>query len=294
MQTETLRGILLMILAMLGLSISDVFIKLHDRALSDGALLAVFSAFMVVIFGVWTRATGARLISMDALRGAVLLRLCTEVSGTILLIMGLVRTEFSVFSSIFQAIPILVMIGAVVFYDASVGLHRILSMLAGLAGVLLIIRPGTDAFDASALFVLGSVVMLAGRDLATRSVPKHVTSPQIGLWSSIGVMLGGLVLMPVSGASVWPTTPQWLYLLIGAISATAGLYFLIGSTRTGDLAAVAPFRYSRIVFALIFSVVIFGERPDGWTLTGAAIVVGAGLYGFWREAKALSASGGAR
>ena len=74
----------------------------------------------------------------------------------------------------------------------------------------------------------------------------------------------------------------------GAVaSILGGIYCATAAMRIGDIAAVAPFRYTRIIFALILAVVVFGERPDLWTLVGATIVVGSGLYAFWRETKAL-------
>jgi drug/metabolite transporter (DMT)-like permease len=68
------------------------------------------------------------------------------------------------------------------------------------------------------------------------------------------------------------------------------IYSITAAMRVGDVAAVTPFRYTRLVFALVIAFFVFGERPDAWTLIGAAIVVASGLYSFWREAQVRRAA----
>ena len=83
------------------------------------------------------------------------------------------------------------------------------------------------------------------------------------------------------------------YALIGAlVFGTAGYWAIIGATRTGEVSVVAPFRYTRLVFALLVAMIFLGERPSLTTLIGAAIVVGSGLYAFARErSRRLQAAG---
>jgi drug/metabolite transporter (DMT)-like permease len=79
-------------------------------------------------------------------------------------------------------------------------------------------------------------------------------------------------------------TPLNTAMLIGATAGAAvGYYAITSAMRLGDVSMVAPFRYSRLVFALVIGILLFGERPDAWTLIGAAIVIVSGIYVFARE-----------
>ena len=93
----------------------------------------------------------------------------------------------------------------------------------------------------------------------------------------------GLILMPFTGAPVMPALPVW-GLLLGASAVGIFAYYAVTSaSRTGAVAVVTPFRYSRILFALFLGLVLFGEVPDTWTLVGASVIVASGLYTLVRE-----------
>ena len=80
-----------------------------------------------------------------------------------------------------------------------------------------------------------------------------------------------------------PSSTQWLY-MAGALSVGVFAYWAITeAVRLGEISAVAPFRYSRLIFALAIGTLIFGERPDGLTLAGATLIIGSGIYAFYRE-----------
>ena len=88
---------------------------------------------------------------------------------------------------------------------------------------------------------------------------------------------------------VIPTPTEALLLITTVLTMPVGYFGVTAAMRVGDIAVVTPFRYSRIVFALILAALVFGERPDALTYLGAAIIVGSGLYTIWREAR-LNAS----
>jgi drug/metabolite transporter (DMT)-like permease len=112
----------------------------------------------------------------------------------------------------------------------------------------------------------------------------------VAFWGNASVAGLGLVMLAVWGGAALPD-PRALGFVAGAVAIGAGAYWaIIEATRTGDVAVVQPFRYSRLIFALILGVIVFGERPDLATLGGAALVLAAGLYTFAREQRAIRAS----
>ena len=152
--------------------------------------------------------------------------------------------------------------------------------------MLVVIRPGTEGFEPISFFAVLGVFGLSLRDLATRMVPARIGSAQLSAWSFAATVPAGLVWNLVAGAP-WVTLdpPDW-----GLFAATQGVGVLaygalVQATRRGAVAVVAPFRYSRIVFAMIVGTLVFGERPDFWTLAGTGIIVASGLYALWRETR---------
>jgi drug/metabolite transporter (DMT)-like permease len=149
--------------------------------------------------------------------------------------------------------------------------------------VLLIIRPGLEGFRPEALWVLLTVAGLALRDLATRLVPAGTSTHQISAWGLGSVTLLGALMMAASGEALVPDTVQSVVLAGALAFGTAGYWAITAATRHGDVSVVSPFRYSRLLFALVIAVTVFGERPDVITLSGAALIIGSGLYAFARE-----------
>lgn len=284
---DTLRAIALMTLAMLGLAIADVFVKLLAETMPAAHVLVLSGAGAAIVFALWAMARRQRPVTREIFGRAVMLRNAFDMFGTVCLVTALARSPLSTVSAIFQAMPLIVTLGAAVFLGAPVGWRRWLAIAVGLVGVLIIIRPGSEGFNADALWSVGAAVALAGRDLATRLVPRTVSSQQIATWAMLAVTLAGLILMPFTEGGITWSVPVALYLAGAVAAVVGGIYCITAAMRIGNIAAVAPFRYTRIVFALILAMLVFGERPDLWTYVGAAIVVASGLYAFWRERKAL-------
>ncbi|SHE44057.1 Permease of the drug/metabolite transporter (DMT) superfamily [Loktanella atrilutea] len=288
---DNLRGSILMVLAMLGFALEDMFIKQMSGALPTGQILATLGLGGCVVFAVICRAQGAALLQRDALHPMVLLRNVGEIFGTLGYVTAVVLTPISSASAIFQATPLFVTLGAALFLREAVGWRRWVAICVGFCGVLLIIRPGMEAFRPASLFAVQGVVFLGIRDLATRRVPATVSSMRLSTYAFGVTVPTGLILMAIMGEPfVRPGTLDTLRVLGSVVVGVLGYYALVAATRIGEMSHVAPFRYSRLVFALIVGVTVFGERPDAATLIGAAIIVGSGIYSALREGQRRRAS----
>lgn len=285
---DNLKGMGWMTLAMLGFALADTFIKLTLGALPVGQVVAIFGFGGSVIFGGWAAAKGERVFDRALFTGPFVARLVSEVVGTLCFIIALASIELSLLSAIIQANPLLVTLGAALFLGASVGWRRWVAILIGLIGVLIIVRPGLDGFDANSLWALAAAVGLTGRDLSTRAISRDVSTLLLAGWGFAAAGVSGLLLLAVTGGAAMPGGLLSLQLTGALIFALVAYYAVTAAMRVGDIPVVTPFRYTRLVFALILAFFVFGERPDMWTLVGAAIVIATGLYTLWRERLAMA------
>lgn len=281
---ENLRGAGLMVLAMLLFAVEDMLIKLMAGSLPIGQIVGMLGLGSVLLLAILLRLQGQPLFDRQMLTPAIALRAFGELVGTIGFVTAIALIPLSTASAILQATPLFVTLGAALFLQESVGWRRWTAILVGFCGVLLIIRPGLEGFNWQSLFALQGVIGLGIRDLATRRVPPHTSSLQLSF-------LAFLVLIPASALMMWAngevfTLPEgqgMIYFTCALLIGIGGYYCIVAAMRLGDISFVSPFRYSRILFALVIGIGVFGENPDALTLTGAAIIVSSGLYTLWRE-----------
>jgi len=158
-----------------------------------------------------------------------------------------------------------------------VGLKRWLLIILGFVGVIIILRPGVSGFSALSLLALVAMLGFAGRDLATRAAPPALSNAQLGVTGFIMLALSGVIITAVTGKAALPSLPGFGLILGAAAFGISAYAALTTAMRSGEIAVVTPFRYTRLLFAMILGVAIFGERPDAATLTGAAIIVVCGV-----------------
>ncbi|MBD3788517.1 MAG: DMT family transporter [Thioclava sp.] len=283
---ENFHGSLLMVAAMAGFALEDMFIKAIGARLPVGEVLALLGAGGALIFGAIALWRGDRLISRDLLAGPVLLRNAGEILGTICFVSAVIFTPLAQASAILQATPLAVTLGAALFLGETVGWRRWSAILIGFAGVLIVIRPGTEGFSVLSLLAVVAVVGLAVRDLATRRVPRAITSMQLatygfGVLVPAGVAIGLVTPEPV----LMPSPAEWGMIAGALIVGPLGYYALIAAMRIGEVSVITPFRYTRLIFAMAISWAVFSEPPDRWTLIGGAVIVASGLYTLWRQAR---------
>ena len=281
---DNLRGAALMILAMFGFAVEDMMVKVISVEMPTGQIIFLMGGGGAIVFGILCRVEGQPLFERKMLSRPILLRSIAELVGTLSYVTAITLTPISTASAILQATPLLVTLGAAVLFGEMVGWRRWSAIFVGFFGVLLIIRPGTDGFDQLSLITLVGVLGLAGRDLATRGVPKETSSMQLSFLAFLTLVPASMILS-LGEKTPWIAPTQTIcVLVIGATIITALAYYaIVAAMRVGEISFVTPFRYTRLVFALIFGIVIFGERPDVVTLTGSTIIVLSGIYTVWRE-----------
>jgi drug/metabolite transporter (DMT)-like permease len=177
--------------------------------------------------------------------------------------------------------PLFVTALSIVFLGESVGMRRWLATAVGLAGVLIILRPGTTAFHPAAFFPLVSALAWACTLIMTRVMSGQERAATTMTWSSIA----GVCILSALVPLVW-VTPGLKDILLGVFigfASTAGQWVVVLAFRYGDASVLAPFSYTQLLWVSILGYAVFGEVPDIWTVTGAVFIVSSGLYIAHRE-----------
>lgn len=280
---ENLRGIVLMVASMAGFAIEDMFVKWAASAVPTGQILLLLSAFGTTVFTLLSWRQGVKFWDHSALNPAVLWRNGGEMIGSAAFVTALALTPLTSATAIFQATPLAVTFGAALFLGETVGWRRWTAIFVGFCGVILIIRPGMNGFDINSLWSVLAVIGLSVRDVATRRIPQAISTLQLAAWGSAAVGISGIGMLAVSGGTAWMTATQVGYVCAAMVFGTTGYWALTQASRLGEISVITPFRYARLIFALIIGAIVFAERPDVITLSGAALIIGSGLYTFARE-----------
>lgn len=281
---NNLNGILFVIASMAAFTMEDMFIKRLSGEIPVGQILIMLGIGSGAVFAAVALYKGDNLFASAAWRGAVVLRTLSEAVGAMAFASALAVVDISTVAAVFQALPLVITMGAALFLGEQVGWRRWSAICVGFAGVLLIVRPGLAGFDPSVLLVLFAVLAIAARDLLTRLVDTTVSSAVVSFQAFASLILaGGLLLAVTPGEATIIDGRQALMMLGGIAFGVAGYYAIVVATRIGDASAITPFRYSRLLFSILVGVLVFGERPDALTLAGAALIIGSGLYTFVRE-----------
>lgn len=277
-----LRGSALMVAAMAGFAVEDVFLKAAAVSLPLGQIMLMVGVTGIVVFALQARRRWEAVLPRAFLSRGMVVRSAFEVMGRLFYALAVALTPLSSASAILQATPLLVVAAAAVVLKEKVGWRRWAAVLVGFAGVLIILRPGLAAFDALSLLAVAGMIGFAGRDLATRAAPPSLSNRQLGVAGFSMLTLSGGIILAVTGGAVMPDAGTLAMVLGCAIFAIAAYAALTGAMRNGEVSVVTPFRYTRLVFAMILGVAVFGEQPDGATLLGSAMIVGSGLYAMHR------------
>lgn len=275
--TDNQRGSLFMTLSMAGFAVEDMFIKSAAQSLAVGQVLLVMGLCGALWFALASRRAGEPALPPALRSRTMALRSSFEVVGRLFYALAIALTPLSVASSILQATPLVVVLGAAVLFGEKVGARRWILTGLGFVGVLVILRPGLSGFDALSLLAVVGLIGFAGRDLATRAAPPALSNAQLGTAGFLVLAFSGAVILGVSQAPSVPSAAEAGKILGATVFGVLGYSFLTRAMRTGEVSAVTPFRYTRLLFAMALGMAVFAERPDAATLVGAAIIVSCGV-----------------
>lgn len=280
------RAALLMTGAMAMFAIEDAFIKRLGAGMPVWQILAVIGLLAGAVFWFRLYRRGLALWSRAGLHPMVVTRTMGEIVGAVCFVTALSLGDLSTTTAILQVLPLSIVLGAALVLGERVGWRRWLSIIVGFLGVLLILQPGTDAFDDSLLWAVVGVAGLTVRDLATRRVPAAIASDLLSASAYLAMVPAGLILALLTQNAPVVPGPVQIGLLAGTACVGVAAYaMLVTATRLGEASVVAPFRYTRLGFALLIAVLFFGERPDLPVLLGAGLIAISGGYSMWREAR---------
>ncbi|WP_306259315.1 DMT family transporter [Pararhizobium sp. IMCC21322] len=282
--SDNLRGAAYMVLAMLGFVLNDAIMKLvsSDLHLYQAIFLRGVLATAMMGFLAWR--SGGFATPRNATNKFVVLRTIGELGGTVFFLTALFNMELANAGAILQAMPLVVTLAAALILRETVGWRRYSAITVGLLGVLIIIRPGGDGFNIFSLSALAAVFCLVLRDLATRGIPRDMSSNFISFVAAASVMIMGAIVtlfgewQPVSALTLLKLTASALFLM-------AGYFWSIQAMRFGEVSFTSPFRYTSLIWAIVLGYMLFGDIPDVPMIIGSIIVVASGLFTLYREQK---------
>ena len=278
------KGILLMLIAMAGFTMEDLFMKKLSVNLSTGQILITLGFGSSLVFALMAKSKGYKLTAKIFWSKGMIIRQFAEGIAAVAFITSLTLIPLSTVAAVFQATPLVITMGAALFLGEAVGWRRWLAIIVGLIGVLIIIRPGLNSFDPNVVYILIAVLFVTVRDLITRKLPMNVPSTIVSFQAFASLIIAGGILIFLSDQKIVGLDKNQIYFVLGGIIfGVIGYYCIVASTRIGEAGVVTPFRYSRLLFAIIIGFLFFNERPDFLTLLGASIVIMTGIYTVLRE-----------
>jgi drug/metabolite transporter (DMT)-like permease len=277
------RAALMMMAAMTAFTLNDALTKWISTDIGVGQTMVLRGIAATLILAFLARRQGAFARPAMFRQPVILLRSLAEIGGTVTFLLALPHLPISNVSAIYQALPLVVTLGAALFLGEAVGWRRWSAILVGFGGVMLIIQPGAASFSVWTLLVIISLGFSATRDLLTRRLPSDTPTFGVAMLAALGVTLTGGVMVPLEGGWQPVGLDHAAGIAATALLISAAYTTLISAMRTGEISFVAPFRYVALIVAIIVGFIAFDERPDALMLAGSAIVIASGIYMFHRE-----------
>jgi drug/metabolite transporter (DMT)-like permease len=190
--------------------------------------------------------------------------------------------QLTVTSSIFFSVPLMIALASAPLLGEKLDAGRWIAILAGFVGVLVIIRPGSAEFHPAMLASVVNAMLYAAFMMMTRRLAAYDSPETIQYLPAVGAAIG---LAPFALAA-WQSPSGWLEwtvaCLLGVLGA-CGHYLLALAHRYAPASVIAPFLYQQVIYMALFGYLVFGDVPSPGLWLGAAIVIGSGLYLFYRE-----------
>ena len=284
--SNTIRGIVSMIRGGAALTMSDAATKWLTASLPIGEILFVRALFVTAAIGLilWRcgRIQDLRVVNIPSMG----LRSFLAVCSTFLVVTSLSKLPLNEVIAILFVGPLFIALLAGPLLRERVGLQRWLAVLIGFGGMLIIVRPGSQAFQIAAFIPICAALVAAFRDIVTRKISANEKSSAILFYSTLALSLIGLATFPF-GWKPMTLNDIGIAIMAGTFFGL-GHYFIIEGYRYAEASIIAPYRYLNLIWAVILGYLLWNEIPSAWVLLGTPFVVGSGLYILYDEHKKKS------
>lgn len=276
-----------MIAAMAAFAIEDTLMKVASATLPVGQILIAFGLGGAVVFAGLALRNGEALYSRAVISRPMRVRMFFEIVGRLFYVLAISLIPLSTATVILQATPLVVVAGAALIFGEHVGWRRWSAIGVGLLGVIIIVQPGADGFSVLSLLAILGMLGFAGRDLASRAAPASLSTSILGLYGFLSVVVAGALFSVGQAAPfVVPTASVSMSLLAAILAGVAAYACLMKAMRTGEVSAVTPFRYTRLLFGVALGLAVFDEQLSATTMIGAGLIVLSGIFILWRGQQA--------
>ena len=279
---KNLLGILLMTLGMFSLSINDIIYKnlTMNFPVWEAVFFRAFSGSIISLYLVYHSGINS-IKTKKPVRHFV--RAFSAVGCVVLYIFGIKYLLLSENIAIAHSAPIIAALLAVPILGEKIGIHRILAIIIGFVGVLVIIKPGTDLFQLKSLLPIGSALFMASVYLTTRSLMNTESSTSIVFYYSFALLITSLIFFPSD--FIIPDTFNLILALSLGIMGSIGHFFMSQAARHADVAVTSPFEYSSFIFVGLMGYFFFYEIPSNSVIIGGVLIIISGVYVAYRERK---------
>ena len=280
-EKNNLRGIWLMIVGSAVLVTSDAVSKILTETYPVWQVLTLRHVGALVAILIYARfVTGWEALRVNYWPGQILRGAIFFVTA-IFVIWSLQVLPLPTFTAIVFSGPFFVAALSVPLLNEQVGWRRWMAILVGFTGMLIIVRPGAQNFQWLLILPICAAICAAFRDIITRKISRSETSIAILFWSTIIVTFASLLAIPL-GWNRLSWEDAGLFFINGILN--AGAHFLIiEALRYGEAALISPFRYSALLWSILFGLVIWNHIPDTWVFVGSAVIAASGIYMIKRE-----------
>jgi drug/metabolite transporter (DMT)-like permease len=274
-----LAGIALMLAAMFCFAFGDAFGKLVVATYSVGQLLLLRACAGLAVMAplIWQQRAALVTLERPWLQLARIAVATLEVAAFFLATRYLPLADVTTY---YLASSLFVTIGASLFLGEEVDRPRLIAVAIGFLGVLIALQPSSQSFSWPALIAIAASALFAALMLITRSL-RNTPDMVLAAQQFIGTAALGAVLAPAGW--ITPAPIDWLWFAMAGIVSAAGLLCVNRSLRLAPASVVVPYQYSMIIWAAAFGYLFFGDIPTLATLLGVLIIIGAGLFIFFRE-----------
>ena len=277
---DSRRGVAWMLLTMVLFVSMDTVVKhLVQIYPVPQVAWARFFFHAVLLAAILGRRLPAKLVTQR--RGLQIVRSGLLMVTTLQFFGGLYFLPLADMTAIMQSAPLIVTALSLPLLGEHVGVRRWLGVAAGFTGALIIIRPGTDGMQLAALLPLGAATTFALYQITTRILSRTDGTLNTLMYTP----LLGTAILAAALPFYWvmPDAEGWALMALVGMLGGLGHFTMIRAFTWAPAATVSPFGYTGLIWAALFGLIFFGDFPDAWTITGAAIVAGSGLYILHRE-----------